>query len=99
MGLDHGASGLSRKTQTSLSPATWASSSVHGNPKVFPSQPRNIVPPVCPGSASGPPPGGTCLAHLTRASRRHPNQMPEPPQLAPLDVKKQRLYSESHPDD
>ncbi|KAL6468581.1 hypothetical protein MHYP_G00221050 [Metynnis hypsauchen] len=33
------------------------------------------------------------------ASRRHPNQMPEPPQLAPLDVKKQRLYSESLPDD
>uniref|UniRef100_A0A3B3ULB7 Kinesin family member 26B n=1 Tax=Poecilia latipinna TaxID=48699 RepID=A0A3B3ULB7_9TELE len=48
--------------------------------------PRDIVPPACPGSSSGPPPGGTCPEHLTReASRRHPDQMPEPPQLAPLD--------------
>ncbi|PWA28305.1 hypothetical protein CCH79_00019015 [Gambusia affinis] len=47
----------------------------------------------------GPPPGGTCPELLTReASRRHPDQMPEPPQLAPLDVKEQRLYSESLPD-
>uniref|UniRef100_A0A3Q3IZN9 Transposase Tc1-like domain-containing protein n=1 Tax=Monopterus albus TaxID=43700 RepID=A0A3Q3IZN9_MONAL len=42
---------------------------------------------TCPGSSPGPPPGGTCLEHLPRkASRRHPKQMPEPPQLAPLDV-------------
>ncbi|KAL7870356.1 hypothetical protein SRHO_G00078530 [Serrasalmus rhombeus] len=34
-----------------------------------------------------------------QASRRHPNQMPEPPQLAPLGVEKQRLYFESLPDD
>ncbi len=27
-------------------------------------------------------------------SRWHPEQMPEPPQLAPLDVEEQRLYSE-----
>ncbi|MED6277141.1 hypothetical protein CHARACLAT_010300, partial [Characodon lateralis] len=40
-----------------------------GEPKAFPGQPRDIVPPVCPG----PPPGGTCLEHLLRkASRRHP---------------------------
>lgn len=35
--------------------------------------------PVCPG--------GTCLEHLTQeAFKRHPCQMPEPPQLARLDV-------------
>ncbi len=33
------------------------------------------------------------------ASRRHPEQMPEPPQLAPLDVEEQRLYSELLPSD
>ncbi|MED6264317.1 hypothetical protein CHARACLAT_013533 [Characodon lateralis] len=55
-------------------------------------------PSMCPGSSSGPPPGGTYPEHLTReAPKRHPNQMPEP--LAPLDVEKQRLYSESLPDD
>ncbi|XP_073787768.1 riboflavin transporter 2 isoform X2 [Danio rerio] len=37
-----------------------------------------------------PPPGGTCLEHLP--SRRHPNQMPQPPHLTSLDVE-QRLYS------
>ncbi|MEQ2252927.1 hypothetical protein ILYODFUR_026849, partial [Ilyodon furcidens] len=73
---------------------------VRGNPKAFPGQPRNIVPPACPGSSSGPLPGGMCPEHLTReASRRHPNQIPEPPQLAPLDMEKQRLYSESLLDD
>ncbi|MED6263793.1 Beta-catenin-like protein 1, partial [Characodon lateralis] len=73
---------------------------VQGNPKEFQGQPRNIVPPACPGSSSGPPPTGTCPEHLTgEASRRHPNQMPEPSQLASLDVEKQRLHSESLPDD
>ncbi|PWA26521.1 hypothetical protein CCH79_00001171 [Gambusia affinis] len=62
--------------------------------------PRDIVPAACPGSSPGSPPGGTCPKHLTReASRRHPDQIPEPPQLAPLDVKEQWLYSESLPDD
>ncbi|KAI3356345.1 hypothetical protein L3Q82_017575, partial [Scortum barcoo] len=63
--------------------------------EAFPGQPRDIVSPVCPGSSPGPPPpGGTCLEHLPReASRGHPKQMPEPPQLTPLDVKEQRLYS------
>ncbi|MEQ2173566.1 hypothetical protein GOODEAATRI_033347 [Goodea atripinnis] len=71
---------------------------LRGNPKAFSGQARNIVPPACPGSSSGPPPGGP--EHLQRKpSRRHPNQIPEPPQLAPLDVEKQRLYSESLPDD
>ncbi|KAF7228520.1 zinc finger protein ZIC 3-like, partial [Nothobranchius furzeri] len=45
-------------------------------------------------------PGWTCLENLTReASRRHPDQMPEPPQLALLDVEEQRVYSEPLPDD
>ncbi|MED6256515.1 hypothetical protein ATANTOWER_027877 [Ataeniobius toweri] len=46
---------------------------LRGKPKAFPGQPRDIVPPECPGPSPGPPPGGTCLEHLPRkASRRHP---------------------------
>ncbi|XP_066520091.1 odorant receptor 131-2-like [Hoplias malabaricus] len=33
-----------------------------------------------------------------KVSRRHPDQMPKPPQLAPLDMEEQRLHSESLPD-
>lgn len=29
-----------------------------------------------------------------RMPRRHPNQMPEPPQLPPFDAQEQQLYSE-----
>ncbi|PWA29631.1 hypothetical protein CCH79_00007717 [Gambusia affinis] len=55
------------------------------NPKALPGHPRDIVPPACPGSSPGSPPGGTCPEDLTReASRRHPDQIHEPPQLAPL---------------
>ncbi|MED6235896.1 hypothetical protein ATANTOWER_001684 [Ataeniobius toweri] len=61
-----------RDTQTSLSPDTSSCSS-GGEPKAFPGQPRDIVPPACPGPSPGAPPGGTCLEHLPRkASRRHP---------------------------
>ncbi|MED6236714.1 hypothetical protein ATANTOWER_013294 [Ataeniobius toweri] len=57
-----------------------------------PGQPRDIVPPACPGLSPGSPPGGTCLEHLPReASRRHPIQMPEPPELAPLYVCPSRM--------
>ena len=64
---------------------------IRGDPKAFQGQPRDIISPACPGSALGPLPGRTCPEHLTRkASRRHPVQMPEPPQLAPLDVEEQR---------
>uniref|UniRef100_A0A8C9VBM7 Coiled-coil domain containing 88C n=1 Tax=Scleropages formosus TaxID=113540 RepID=A0A8C9VBM7_SCLFO len=62
------------------------------------SPPGDIVSPTCPGSAPRPPPSGTSPEHLPReASRRHPEQMPEPPQLAPLDAEEQRLYSELLP--
>ncbi|CAF94440.1 unnamed protein product [Tetraodon nigroviridis] len=81
-----GASSLSREAQTSLSPATSSSSS-GGDPKTFPGQPRDIVSSVCPGSSRGPPSGETCLEHLAReASRRHPDQVPEPPHPTLLDV-------------
>ena len=65
------------------------------DPKAFPGQPSDIVTPACPGSFSGSPPGGACQEHLLRdASRGHPIQMPEPPQLASIDVEEQWLYSE-----
>lgn len=36
----------------------------------------------------------TCLEYLTlKVSRRHPNQMPEPPQPAPFNVEKWQIYS------
>ncbi|CAG5932572.1 unnamed protein product [Menidia menidia] len=72
---------------------------LRGDPEAFPGQPGHIVPPAGPGSSSGPSPGGTSPEHLPReATRRHPEQMPEPPQLAPLHVEEQRLYSEPLPD-
>ena len=62
---------------------------------MFPGQSSDIVTPACPGSFLGSPPSGACQEHLPRkASRGHPIKMPEPPQLAPLDVEEQRLYSE-----
>ncbi|KAK3534858.1 hypothetical protein QTP86_028556 [Hemibagrus guttatus] len=70
------------------------------DPKAFPGQPRDIVSPACPGSSPGPLPGGACPVHLPRkTSRRHPKQMPEPPQLSPFGVEEQRLYSELLPGD
>ena len=57
------------------------------DPKAFPGQPSDIVTLACPGSSSWSPPGRTCQEHLLReASRGHLKQIPEPPQLAPLDV-------------
>ncbi|KAK3567356.1 hypothetical protein QTP86_019916 [Hemibagrus guttatus] len=65
------------------------------DPEVFPGQPKDIVSPACPGSSPVPLPGGACPEHLSReTSRRHPKQMPEPPQLPPFDVEEQQLYSE-----
>ncbi len=62
-----------------------------GDTEAFPGQSGDIIPPACPRSSLGSPPGGMRLEHLPRkASRRHPEQIPEPPQLAPLDVEEQR---------
>lgn len=53
-----------------------------------------IFPPVCSGSASGSPPSWMCLKYLHReVSMAHPNQTPQPPQLAPFTIKEQRFYS------
>ncbi len=73
---------------------------LRGYTEPFPGQSGDIIPPACPGSSPGSPPGGTLPEHLPRkASKRHPEQMPEPPQLAPLDVEEQWLYSEILPSD
>lgn len=57
-----------------------------GDPEVFPGQLRDVVPPVYPTSSPEPLPSGTCLECLPReTTRRHLEQIPEPPQLAPLD--------------
>ncbi|MED6272054.1 hypothetical protein CHARACLAT_026418 [Characodon lateralis] len=46
---------------------------LRGEPKAFPGQLRDIVPPACPGPSPGPLHSGTCLEHLPRkASWRHP---------------------------
>ncbi|KAK3548865.1 hypothetical protein QTP70_021277 [Hemibagrus guttatus] len=70
------------------------------DPEAFPGWPRDVVSPACPGSSPGSLPGGACPEHLPREmSRRHPKQMPEPPQLSSFDVEEQRLYSELLPGD
>ncbi len=70
------------------------------DPKVFPGQCRDIISPPGSGPALGPLPSWTCLKHLPReATRRHPYQMPEPPQLASFSTKEQQLHSEFVTDD
>ncbi len=52
------------------------------------------------GSSQGPLSSWAYLEHLPwEVTRRHPYQMTEPPQLAPFNAKKQRLYSKSLMDD
>ena len=64
-----------------------------GDPGAFPGQPRDIVPPACPGSSRGPSTGGTFPETPTREdSGRHPNEVPEPTHLV-------FLYPELPPDD
>ncbi|KAF7653207.1 hypothetical protein LDENG_00085630 [Lucifuga dentata] len=56
---------------------------------MFPGQVRYVIPPGYSGSAPGSPPSWTCPENLQReVYRRHPNQMPKPPHLAPFNVKK-----------
>ena len=56
------------------------------DPKAFPDQPSDRVTPACSGSSLRSPPGGACQEYLPRkASRGHAIQIPEPPQLAPLE--------------
>jgi len=51
-------------------------------PEAFPGQKGYIIPPASPGSALGPPPRRTCPENLQRkATRRYPNQTPEPPRF------------------
>lgn len=57
---------------------------IRWNPEAFPGQPRDLVPPACPGSSLGLVPVG----HTQNTSPRGrpggiPNKCPEPPQLAP----------------
>ncbi len=69
------------------------------DPKPFTGQVGYIIPSVSSGSAPGSLPGWTCLEKLHReAPRRHPNQIPKPPQLALFDAKEQWLYFELPPD-
>ncbi|KAG1926104.1 hypothetical protein F2P79_025073 [Pimephales promelas] len=97
-GPGRGGSSLSRDAQTSLSLDTSSSSS--GGILRRSQATRETVSPACPRSSPGPPPSGTYPEHLPRkASRRHSEQMPEPPQLTPLYVEEQRLYSELLPSD
>ncbi|MED6244781.1 hypothetical protein ATANTOWER_024113 [Ataeniobius toweri] len=92
-GPGHRGSSLSRDPETFLSPDNSSSSS--GGSQEFPDPSEDIVSPACPGPSPGPPPVGTFLKHLRRkVSGGHSKQMPEPPQLTPLDVEEQRLYSE-----
>ncbi len=65
------------------------------DPEAFPGRCRDIISPPGPGSVQGPPPCWMCLKHLHReATRRHPYQTTEPPQLAPFNTKEQQLNSE-----
>lgn len=65
------------------------------NTDVLPGQMRCIISPLSSGSTPRSPPSWTCLENLQReASGPHPNQIPEPLQVASFNAKKQWLYSE-----
>ena len=62
---------------------------------MFPGQMRYIIASAASGSATESLPSELCPVNLQReASRRHPNQTPDPPQLAAFEAKEQQLYSE-----
>lgn len=62
-----------------------------GEPEVFQGQMTYIIPPVLVGVPQSLFPVGRGWKNLQRkVPWRHPDQMPEPPQLAPFNVKEQR---------
>lgn len=79
--------------QTSLPP-----SNVFRLLKAF--QIRYIIPPACsPSPTPGSPTSWTCLENLQgEATRMHPNQILETPQLVVFDTEEQWFYSELPPD-
>lgn len=61
-----------------------------GNPEAFPGQMRYVILPANFGSTLSPPASWTYRINLQReAPGRHPDQISEPAQLAPLDTKRQ----------
>lgn len=85
-----GGSSSSRDVQTSLGPI----SSSGGNRKAFPRPAERCSPSSVSRVFSRSAPSGRCPEHLSReACRRHPEQMPQPPQLVPLNVEEQQNLS------
>ena len=63
-----------------------------GEPGAFPYQSRCISPPASSESAPQSAASWSCLENFQReVCRRHPDQMPEPSQLAPFDAEEQHL--------
>ncbi|KAI3354458.1 hypothetical protein L3Q82_018969, partial [Scortum barcoo] len=100
-GPGRGGSSLSRDAQTSLTPDTSSSSSGGTPRRSQASQPErhslSSVSWVFPEGLL--PVGHAWNTSLGRRDRGHPKLMPKPPQLTPLNVKEQRLYSELLPSD
>lgn len=87
---------LSKVVQASHSLAT--SRMILGNLKEFVGQIRYKFHPACSGSTPRSSPRWTCLEYFYRkVPGKNPNQIPEPPQLAALNVKEQ-FHSELCPD-
>ncbi len=96
LGPGRGGSRQSEVVQTSLSPAMFSSSS-WGILRC--SQTRwdtQYISPSCSGSTMGSPTSWTYPENLQK--KTDPDQLPETPQLAPFDAKKQQLYSGLPPD-
>ncbi|KAI3357562.1 hypothetical protein L3Q82_015515 [Scortum barcoo] len=88
-------SSLSRDDQTSLTPDTSSSSS-GGTPEEDPGHAGETMSLSWPGNALGGHAWNTSLGRRPGGIR---NRCPSQPQLTPLDVKEQRLYSELLPSD
>lgn len=64
-----------------------------GDPEHFPCHIRYTISPVCSGRTPGSPTCWMCLENL-QMPRKHPDKLPKPPQMAPFNTMRQRLYSE-----